>query len=629
MGRPVIRRVGAVWRALRSRASQRQSRVAGAGANGHIINAGVIVQSLLNRLSSLVGDAFQAAGLESSFGTVVISARPDLGQFQCNGALPAAKANRRNPREVAEAVLAALGEREIFADLSLAGPGFINITLTDAYLAAWVQAMAGDERLGCPLTERPERVVIDFGGPNVAKAMHVGHLRSSIIGDCLQRVFRFVGDSVVSDVHLGDWGLQMGMLITEMKRRQPELPYFDAAYTGPYPAESPINIDDLEAMYPQASARCKGNEADMEEARIATMELQQNRPGYHALWRHFVNISAAALTRDFGALGITFDLWLGESDAQARIPAMIARLEAAGFVEDSEGARVIQLPAAEGEKELFPLILVKSDGGVMYGTTDLATVEQRVQDLGAQVILYVVDMRQAYHFEQLFRAAQRTGISGGAHLEHVYFGTMNGTDGKPFKTREGGVMKLSDLLSMATEQADMRMREAGIAEGYDDEERNRIARMVGIAAVKYADLMNHRTSNYIFDLEKFTRFEGRTGAYLLYAAVRCKSVLRKAAERGFATGAITATGEAERELLVALCGLPDAIEVVHDKRAPNALCEFAYGLAQAFSRFYAECHILTEQNATVRGSWLGLTQLCLNQIELALNLLGIEIPERM
>lgn len=587
------------------------------------------MQSLLAKLSALFGDAFEANGLDRTFGEVTVSQRPDLGQYQCNGALPAAKQMKGNPRAVAQQVLDSLGEREIFTDLSLAGPGFINISLTDAFLGAWVKDVDADERLGCPTVEKARNVVIDFGGPNVAKAMHVGHLRSSIIGDSLQRMFRFVGENVTSDVHLGDWGTQMGMLITELRRRQPELPYFDESYTGPYPEESPISIEDLEAMYPEASARCKGDAEAMEEARLATVALQRQRPGYYALWRHFVNVSAAALKRDFGSLGITFDLWLGESDAQPRIPAMLEKLEQGGFVKESQGARVVEVPPVDDGKELPPLILVKSDGGVMYGTTDLATVEQRVEELHADLILYVVDARQHLHFEQVFRAARLTGIAKDAELEHIAFGTMNGTDGKPFKTRAGGVMKLSDLLAMATEQAAARMAEAGVAEGYSAEEREEIARMVGIAAVKYADLMNHRTSDYIFDLEKFTRFEGRTGAYLLYAAVRCKSILRKAEERGLRPGALLPPGERERELYLTLTQLSDAIDMVYRKRAPNYLCEYVYVLAQAFSRFFSQCHILSESDPALQASWLGLTKLCLRQFELALRLLGIEVPERM
>ncbi len=588
------------------------------------------MQSLLTTLTSIFEETFAAQGLDRAFGEVTVSQRPDLGQFQCNGALPAAKAAKQNPRAIAQAVVDAVKDLPIFADLSLAGPGFINISLSDQYLGEWTNRAASDERLGCALTSKPDTVLLDFGGPNVAKSMHVGHLRSSIIGDSLQRLFRFVGDRVTSDVHLGDWGTQMGMLITELRRRQPELPYFDPHITGPYPEEPPITINDLEALYPTASARCKEDPGAMEEARIATVELQQGRPGYMALWRHFVSLSVTALKRDFGALGVQFDLWLGESDANPRIPAMIERLKNDGFVETSQGAQVIYLPPGPGEKEVPPLILVKSDGGVMYGTTDLATIEQRVEDFKAERIIYVVDARQGLHFEQVFRAARRTGIApSGVALEHAAFGTMNGKDGRPFKTRAGGVMKLDDLIQMAREQAMLRMQEAGIGQEYSQEEREEIARTVGIAAIKYADLMNHRASDYIFELEKFTRFEGRTGAYLLYAAVRIKSILRKAAERGFHPGVILPPSERERELMLTLAQLPDAIALTYNKRAPNYLCDYIYTLAQAFSRFYQHCHILSEENAAVRSSWLALARLCLQQFELVLGLLGIDIPERM
>ncbi|MDB5034952.1 MAG: Arginyl-tRNA synthetase [Chlorobi bacterium] len=587
------------------------------------------MKSLLATLSSIFGDAFEANGIDRALGEVVVSQRPELGQFQCNGALPAAKQTKANPRVTAQAVLDSLGQREIFADLSLAGPGFINITLTDEYLRGWINRIADDPRVGSPTVPEPKNVIIDFGGPNVAKAMHVGHLRSTIIGDSLQRLFHLMGERVTSDVHLGDWGTQMGMLITELKRRQPDLIYFDPEFTGPYPAEPPITIDDLEAMYPEASARCKEDAVLMEEARQATVELQRGRPGYFALWRHFANISATALKRDFGSLGVNFDLWLGESDVQPLIPEMVERLKSQGFVEESQGAQVIHLPPEAEGKELQPLILVKSDGGVMYGTTDLATIQQRVQEFHADQILYVVDGRQEYHFRQLFSAARLTGIAGAAELEHVPFGTMNGPDGRPFKTRAGGVMKLQLLIQMAQEQAALRMKEADIAQDYSEEERLEIARLVGIAAIKYADLMNHRTSDSVFDPERFTRFEGRTGAYLLYAAVRIKSILRKAEERGFGPGPILAPGDRERDLLMMLFQLPEALQGAYERRAPNFLCEFVYNLAQSFNRFYQNCRILPEENVELRASWLALARLCLLEMELVLRLLGIEVPERM
>lgn len=587
------------------------------------------MSSIKNLLTALFSDAFAACGVDRKFGEVVLSQRPDLSQFQCNGALPAARALGQNPRELAEKVLANLNNEELFADLSLAGPGFINITLQDQYLADYLQSMQADARMLCSSKRTPNTVIIDFGGPNVAKAMHVGHLRSSIIGDSLQRLFRFVGDTVTSDIHLGDWGTQMGMLICELKRRQPELVYFDKAYPGPYPETAPVTIADLEEMYPIASSRCKADEQELQAALQATVELQQGRPGYRALWQHFCAISIAALQRDFAALGINFDCWFGESRYHDRIPAMLEKLKAASQLQLSEGAWIIEVAQASDSKPMPPLILVKSDGGYLYATTDLATIEERVVDFQADTILYVVDKRQSLHFEQVFRAAKLTGIADNTDMEHLAFGTVNGSDGKPFKTRQGGVMKLQDLITMATEQAKERMSEAGVAQDYTAEERSAIANQVGIAALKFADLINFRLNDYVFNLEKFTRFDGKTGPYLLYAAVRIKSILQKAAERSILPGTIIAPLNAERELVLELSKFPDAVQEAYDKRAPNSLCEFAYNLAQVFSRFYQACHILNEEDQARRASWLGLASLCLRQLEQTLYLLGIEVPNKM
>jgi len=596
--------------------------------------------SLRHTLTQLFADAFERIGLDRIYGTVEPSQRPELGQFQCNGALPAAKAAKRQPREIAQQVVEALEGGAWFRDISIAGPGFINVSLADETLAGWTRTIADDPNLGIETMEGGGTVVMDYGGPNVAKSMHVGHLRSSIIGDSLNRILRATGRRVVSDIHLGDWGLQMGQLVTELRRRQPALPYFDPAFEGPYPEESPVTIEDLEEIYPVASARCVVRESDppevqaeaaaaREEARQATAELQAGRPGYIALWRHFRNVSIDALRRDFGALGVAFDLWYGESDTAPWLPQLEEKLRSEGFLEESEGAQVIQLPPAEGEREVPPLIFTNRDGGVGYHATDLATVMQRVHDFNAEEILYVVDQRQALHFEQVFRAARRTGVAGRARMEHLGFGTMNGPDGRPFKTREGGVLKLADLLSMASGKALERMSEGGVAGEYPAEERREIGRRVGIATIKYADLMNHRTSNYIFDLEKFTSFEGRTGAYLLYTAVRCRSVLRKAADRGFEPGTILPPGDSERDLCLTIAGFAEVVAFSAEKRAPNYLCDYLFTLAQEFSRFYALCHMLTESDPALRGSWLSLTALVLRIFERGLDLLGIEIPERM
>lgn len=584
--------------------------------------------SLTALLTQQLSNAFEACGLAREFGRVVLSQRPDLGQFQCSGALAAANRQQTKPRQVAEAVVRQL-EDQAGLRLSIAGPGFINITLSDELLAAHTQRMAQDERLGCDLTLSPETVLIDFGGPNIAKPMHVGHLRSSIIGDSLQRLFRFRGDKVLSDIHLGDWGTPVGMLIEELKRHRPDLPYFDPAYTGPYPAKAPVTITDLQELYPQAAARCQAAARAMQAAQQATLELQQGRPGYRALWRHFSMVSMAALKADFDRLGVKFDLWLGESDVHELIPPMLQKLEAADQAQFSDGALVVAFSQRAEEPDLPPLILVKAGGGYLYSTTDLATIVQRVNEFQADRLLYVVDARQGFHFRQLFQAARQTGLAGAAQFEHIAFGTVNGPDGKPFKTRAGGVMPLKELVTMVTAEALKRMQESNLAAACDEAERLRIARQVGLAALKFADLANHRTSDYVFELEKFTRFEGRTGPYLLYTAVRIKSILRNAAQAGLAAGPITVTHPLDRELMLVLNQLPDAVESAYEERLPSHLCEFAYELAQTFNRFYNRCHILTEPNPAVQASWLALSRLTLAELELLLSLLGIEIPERM
>jgi arginyl-tRNA synthetase len=586
--------------------------------------------SLAAALTETVADAFEAEGMARAHGTVMVSSRPDLGQFQCNGALAAAKEARTAPRAVAERIAARLRRHPDLAEVSLAGPGFINLRLTDGALAIATDALGRDPRLGVPVPERPLTVMVDYGGPNVAKPMHVGHLRASIIGDSLRRLFAFRGDRTVGDVHMGDWGTPMGMVISEIARRQPHLPYFDERYTGPYPADSPVTMADLEALYPAAAQAARSDPARMEEARAATAALQSGRPGYRALWRHFVDVSIAGMEREFSALGVHFDLWKGEADVHDLIEPMVDGLRACGLAREDAGALIVPV-AQEGDKtEIPPLILVKSDGAVMYATTDLATIVDRVHSYDPDLVLYVVDQRQHLHFEQVFRAARAAGLAGHAALEHIGFGTMNGPDGKPFKTREGGVMRLHDLLAMATETALARLNEAGLAAAYEEAERQEIARRVGIAAVKFADLSNHRMSNYVFDLDRMLRFEGRTGPYLQYAAVRIKSMLRRAEADGRTPGGIVApAGEADRALMLELGRLPDSVAAAVRDRAPNILCDFAYGLAQSFSRFYNACHVLSEPDPALGASWLGLARLTLDELTLVLDLLGIEIPDRM
>ncbi|HEY2067945.1 MAG TPA: arginine--tRNA ligase [Rhizomicrobium sp.] len=597
--------------------------------------------SLAAELTAIAKAAFAAEGYSAEWGAVQVSDRPDLAQFQCNGALGAAKHVLRpaeggsggqakaNPRAIAEKIAARLKANALFAKVEIAGPGFINLDVTDEALATRVGTMAGDAKLGAPETGNGKTAVIDFGGANVAKPMHVGHLRSSVIGDSLQRLFRANGWRVFSDVHLGDWGLQMGQLISEIGHRGIAPLYFDAAYTGPYPDESPVTMDDLEEIYPAASAACKADPARLDEARKATADLQAGRPGYRALWEHFFTVSRVGLEREWGSLGIHFDLWKGEASVEPLIQPMIADLKARHVTQESEGALVIPVARDSDKKEMPPLILVKSDGAVLYGTTDLATIVDRVKSQDPDLVLYVVDQRQHLHFEQVFRAAEKAGITGHATLEHDGFGTMNGPDGKPFKTREGGVMKLFDLIAMVTEEADKRMTEANLASDIGPEERAATARMIGVATLKFADLSNHRQTDYIFDLARFSKFEGKTGPYLQYAAVRIQSVLRRAESEGHTASAPVVRSAEERKLALQLLTLQDTMAAAEARRAPNLLCDYAFTLAQEFSRFYAEHHILSEADAELLAARLGLCELTLKALSKVLDLLGIEVPARM
>jgi arginyl-tRNA synthetase len=609
------------------------------------------MEALTKILSDLVADAFRAEGLDPSHGHVTTSDRPDLAQFQCNGALAAAKAAKANPRAIAEKIMARLQADKRFSKLEIAGPGFINLSLTDETIAAHARTLRSDPRCGVPQNQTPRTVIIDYGGPNIAKTMHVGHLRSLIIGDALKRLHRFVGDSVIGDVHFGDWGLQMGQLITELKREKPDLPYFDENNRGPFPNASPVTMDDLEVLYPRASAACKADPVRLDEARKATAELQAGRPGYRALWEHFRGVSFEGVRREFGALGVEFDWWKGESDVDHIVAPMVADLKQRGFAVESEGALVVHITEPTDKKELPPLIVQKTDGAALYETTDLATIIDRVKTVNPDLMLYVVGQPQHDHFEKVFRGARKTGLAGKAELEHVGFGTVNGPDGKPFKTRAGGVVKLNDLIEQAKQEALARLNEFNLAQDYPEAERQEIARKVGLAAIKFADLSNHRLTNYIFDLTRFTRFEGETGPYLQYAAVRIKSLLKKAEAQDVSGSSATTSvsspaksgegdhreamvegatlSDPERALLLALDRLPHTIDQAITKRAPNILCAFAFELAQAFSRFYAAHHILSEPDAARRTQWLSLCRLTLRELETLLDLLGIEIPDRM
>ncbi len=586
-------------------------------------------QDLAGLLSDAAGAAFVALGLEAQLGAVRRSDRPDLADFQCNGAMAGAKKLGKNPREIATSVVDALKGSSLVAGCEVAGPGFINIKLSAEGLNTRAAEIAADERSGAWTVETPRRVVMDFGGWNVAKEMHIGHLRSTVIGDSLQRLFRFMGDSVTSDVHLGDWGLQMGQLINEVKLEQPDLPYFDASFTGPYPEQSPVTMDDLGRLYPLASGKSKTDEARRNEDRAATQELQSGRPGYRALWKHFCNVTRVGLERECKSLGVTFDLWKGESDAEPFIPQIVEDLKSRGISEFDQGAWIVRVARENDKKEMPPIILVNRDGAIGYHGSDLGTIVDRKQSIDPQLSLYIVDQRQALHFEQVFRASDRAGYLPEKELEHLGFGTVNGPDGKPFKTRDGGTLKLQAFIAQADEVATARMKEAELGSDVSEAEQQDIAHKVAVAAIKFSDLSNVRTTNYIFDLERFVSFEGKTGPYLLYAAVRVKSLARRAAAEGVKAGPISVELDAERALVLALDGFNDALRGAYEKRMPHILCEHAYALGQAFSGFYAAAPILVESDPVKKASRLALALATLKQLEIVLGLIGIDVPERM
>jgi arginyl-tRNA synthetase len=598
--------------------------------------------SLTKDLSAASSAAFEAMGLEARWGDVRRSDKPELADFQCNGAMGAAKKAGKIPRDVAAEVAAALKEHEMVLSAEVAGPGFINIRVSDAALAARAEAVRDEKMAGAEGASDPQVTVIDFGGPNVAKPMHVGHLRSAVIGDTLRRLLTFLGDDVTGDVHLGDWGLQMGHLVTELQDEQPGLIYFDTDFTGPYPEEPPVTIDDLARMYPAASAKAKEDPARLERSQKAVAELQAGRPGYRALLKHFIDVSVAALKVDYEFLNVHFDLWKGESDVDGLIPELVEQFKAAGLAREDEGAWIVDI-AREGENvpvekdgkttlknPMPPIMLINSRGGTGYHTTDLATILDRMENLKPvpQRMLYVVDQRQALHFQQVFRAAEMVGLIDEGRLEHIGFGTVNGPDGKPFKTREGGVLRLADLNAMALEAASFAIKDR-VMDELEKEQFDAIAKDVALAALRFSDLMNTRTTNYVFDLDKFTSFEGKTGPYLLYAAVRVKSLLRRATEEGNKPGDIVIGHDAERALVLQLDNFAFACLQAREKRMPHVLCEHLYNLAQAFSSFYAALPIAAEGDEATRASRLGLASAVLKQLETGLDLLGIRVPERM
>ncbi len=589
------------------------------------------MMSLISKLSDVVGKAFEAQGLPAELGAVQVSDRPDLAQFQCNGAMAAAKLAKKNPREVAQAVVDTLQASDIFSKIEIAGPGFINLTVTGDYLQNHLKDIAGDDRLGVPVLG-DGTVVLDYGGPNIAKPMHVGHLRAAIIGDSVRRVMTFAGYDTLGDVHMGDWGTHLGMLIGDYLREGEEGLVLNTDVNDPFAVQA--MMDDMAVRYPKASASAKENAELMADAQATTVKLQNKEEPYITIWQKIFDVSVAGMKKTYASLGVHFDLWKGEAAVHDLIAPMVEKFKETTIAHESKGALVINVAKGSDNKEVPPLILYKTDGAVMYGTTDLATLVERMNLYDPKKIIYVVDQRQSLHFEQVFRAARKEAaglepiVPEEVELTHAGFGTMNGKDGKPFKTRAGGVMRLEDLISMAEEKARERLAEADLAQDMGDEEREDVAHKVALAAIKFADLQNQRQSDYVFDLDRLTSFEGKTGPYLLYQAVRIKSLLRKA---GYDLTAAKdfVLQEADTPLALLLTELPEYFAASLANYAPHHLCEYAYKLAQTFSSFYGNCHILSEEDEALKNSRLALCALTYQQLELVLEKLGIEVPERM
>ncbi len=574
------------------------------------------MSSLSEKLTNIFEEVFAELDLPIKNARVQVSGQSEVAQFQCNGAMASAKAARKNPREIAQNIIDTIKDKTIFEDISIGGAGFINMTLKNSYIEQHLKTLSTNDRLGIASTGKGQSIVLDYGGPNIAKAMHVGHLRSSIIGDSLRRVYKYAGYNAIGDVHMGDWGTPMGMILSEL-----DLMKYDGEITMKMLAE----------IYPKASGDCKDNKERMALAREATRKLQDGNPEYTKRWRKFIDVSIEGMKKNFDALGVHFDEWKGESDAHPYIENMINGLKSKNIAIKSDGALIIPVSTDQDKKELPPLMLLKSDGAVLYGTTDLATIVERMENYNPVKIIYIVDQRQHLHFEQVFRAARKSNIapSEKTTLIHAGFGTINGTDGKPFKTRSGGVMPLGDLIYMAIEKAQNRIDEAELAKDISTKERYNIAHNIAIAAIKFADLQNNRNVDYIFDIDRMTSFEGKTGPYLLYQAVRIKSLLQKAAIDSNIKYDKFKITENDLNLSLLLCELPEHFSNTIKHNTPHILCDYVFKLAQEFSSFYGNCHILSEQDEAIKNSRLALCQLTHRQIALILSLLGIDIPERM
>lgn len=589
------------------------------------------MRKILDLITDEMVKAFEAAGLDAKYAKVTVSNRPDLCEYQCNGAMAAAKEYKKAPIMIAEEVVAQLKDNAMFESVEAVKPGFLNLKLNNEFVASYISKMQEDtERLGCDKVENPKTIMIDYGGPNVAKPLHVGHLRSAIIGESIKRIGKFMGHNMIGDVHLGDWGLQMGLIITELKLRKPELCYFDEDYEGEYPVEPPFTISELEEIYPTASGKSKEDAAYKEAAMQATYELQHGRRGYQALLSHILNVSVTDLKKNYANLNVSFELWKGESDAQPYIPDMVQKMKDDGYAYISDGALVVDVKEETDTKEIPPCMILKSDGASLYNTTDLATIVWRMKDYHPDKIIYVVDKRQELYFTQVFRCARKTHlVDDDTELQFLGFGTMNGKDGKPFKTREGGVMRLETLLSSINDEMYRKITENRTVE---EAEAKATAKVVALSAVKYGDLSNQASKDYIFDIDRFTSFEGNTGPYILYTIVRIKSILNKYKEAGKEAGTaaiLPAHSESEKALMLELTRFNAMMENAYEETAPNKVCSYIYDLANALNHFYHETKIMAEEDEAVQASYVRLLTLTRRTLEVCIDVLGFSAPDRM
>ena len=589
------------------------------------------MKKILDLITEEMEQAFADAGYEKELARVTLSNRPDLCEYQCNGAMAGAKKYHKAPIMIAEEVVAKIPENGYISGAEAVKPGFINLKTNPAAVADYLNQMEADEKLGVEEVENPKTIVIDYGGPNVAKPLHVGHLRSAVIGESVKRICRFMGNKVIGDVHLGDWGLQIGLIITELKKRQPDLPYFDESFTGEYPKEAPFTISDLEEIYPYASGYSKEHEDYLKEAQGATALLQDGNRGYRALWEHVLNVSIADLKKNYDKLDVHFDLWKKESDVQEYITDMVSKLKEDGFAYESEGALVVDVTEETDKKEIPPCIIVKSNGATLYATTDLATIVEREKLFEPDQIIYLADKRQSLHFTQVFRVAKKSGIAkADTELDFIGFGTMNGKDGKPFKTRDGGVLRLQALREQINDEVYKKMMEN---RNYGEEEAREISAKVGLAALKYGDLSNQASKDYIFDIERFASFEGNTGPYILYTIVRIKSLLAKYKEQGGVlnddTKLLAPANESETGVCLTLSRFADMMETAYKELAPHKICQYIYELSESFNHFYHETKILLEEDEKRKASYIKLLSLVQKVLESCIALLGFEAPDKM